>query len=423
MAQQNILELAKQGNAKAIAALVTYHLQPQHITAQAARKDSCLQIMLEAAQVPDQQTMIPFVRRVITRLGVEHIQKVKVFGRQIGEDFPAWSQEFDLEVQAKSENSQNNQLLTTPKSTIGAESPYKHLINEGVNLLGKGINAFANSLEKANLEEQYANFINNNGHIFPKNIPGFAQGVHKSTYEKSIRNLAKKLVFFIDQYEELVDVVFVRHKKINSYLVVTNKRCLCVLHMPLAIVERGAALDKLVWSSKKFDINFKEVKKIIVANNGLTLCHKSGDPELDPELKLYFVHSNIYDSSTQLNKILLPFVTVETVDSIPVDQDEASARSSDSLGCGCLLLLLCLAFFGLSSLFKQPQPDPVQAPVTNSPPQVEDLSPSSSLCPCDSGCVYVTDSQWAVMSGSERGEFKRQVRASTGKCTIVVADP
>jgi len=37
MAQQNILNLPA-GNAKVIAALVTYHLQPQHITAQAARK-------------------------------------------------------------------------------------------------------------------------------------------------------------------------------------------------------------------------------------------------------------------------------------------------------------------------------------------------------------------------------------------------
>lgn len=110
MAQQNILELANQGNPKAIAALMTYHLQPQHITAKAALKDSCLQVMLEAAQVPDQQTMIPFVRRVITSLGSGHIQKVKIYGKRAGEDFPGWSQEIELVTQTISAPS----LVTSP---------------------------------------------------------------------------------------------------------------------------------------------------------------------------------------------------------------------------------------------------------------------------------------------------------------------
>lgn len=417
MTQQNILELAKQGNAKAIAALMTYHLQPSHITAKAALKDSCLQLMLEAAQVPDQKIMIPFVRRVITSLGAEHIQRVKVFGRQIGEDFPTWSQEFDLEVQAKSKMSQSNQLLTTPESTISAGNPYKALINESVNLLAKGINAFANSLEKANLEREYENFIKESGHLFPKNIPSYVQDIHKSVFEKSIRTLSRILVVILYQPEELLDVILVRYQRRDSYLVVTNRRLLCFLHMPLTVVQTGASLDDLIKSSRKFHLEFSEVNKIVVANNGIILYNNLGAHELAPELKLYFVHNNIYDDSTQLNNTLSPFVIVETVDSIPVDLDEASVKGRNSIvRWGCSILLGALVFWG-SSIFNQPQPDPVQAPVTTSQPQVGDL------CPCDSGCEYVTDSQWAVMSGSERDEFKRQVRASTGKCTIVVADP
>lgn len=53
MAQTNILELAKQGDPKAIAALINRQLQPKGITAKVALKDNCLQTMLESAQVPD----------------------------------------------------------------------------------------------------------------------------------------------------------------------------------------------------------------------------------------------------------------------------------------------------------------------------------------------------------------------------------
>jgi hypothetical protein len=51
--QPNLLELAKQGNAKAIATLINRQLQPKGITAKAAFKDGCLQIMLESAHISD----------------------------------------------------------------------------------------------------------------------------------------------------------------------------------------------------------------------------------------------------------------------------------------------------------------------------------------------------------------------------------
>ena len=49
----NLLDLAKQGNAYAIGALMNRQLQLKGITAKAALKDSCLQIMLESKQVPN----------------------------------------------------------------------------------------------------------------------------------------------------------------------------------------------------------------------------------------------------------------------------------------------------------------------------------------------------------------------------------
>lgn len=108
MTQTNILELAKQGDVKAIAALMNRQLQPKGITAKVAINDSCLQIMLEFAQVPDQQTLVGWVRKSIIGLGTNSIERVKIYGRQTGEEFPAWSHEFELA----------GQHLPSPNSTV-----------------------------------------------------------------------------------------------------------------------------------------------------------------------------------------------------------------------------------------------------------------------------------------------------------------
>lgn len=96
VAQQNITELAKQGDPKAIAALINRSLQPRGITAKASLKNEYLQVILESAQVPDAQIMVAFVHKGMVGLGTESIKKVKVYGRQVGDDFPSWSQEFEL---------------------------------------------------------------------------------------------------------------------------------------------------------------------------------------------------------------------------------------------------------------------------------------------------------------------------------------
>lgn len=215
MTQSNLLELAKQGDAQAIAALMNRQMQPKGITAKAALKDGCLQIMLESAQVPDQQALVGFVRRGITGLGAESIERVRVYGRQTGEEIPAWSQEFDLGVHAKSKISQNDQPLTTPEPTVGAENPYKDLINQSVNLLGQGITAFANYLEKANLERHYESFIYEKGHLFSKAHPSYVRSIHKSVYDKSIRNVSKTLLVILYENEVLLDVIFVKYQRID----------------------------------------------------------------------------------------------------------------------------------------------------------------------------------------------------------------
>jgi len=93
----NTLQLAKQGDPKAIASLINRQLQPRGITTKASLKDGCLQIMLESASVPKQQVMVTGLRKLIASFDVESIQKVKVYGKQIGEEFPDWNEEFEID--------------------------------------------------------------------------------------------------------------------------------------------------------------------------------------------------------------------------------------------------------------------------------------------------------------------------------------
>ncbi len=101
MTQPNIKEPV-QTDVNAIAALLNESLQPQGITAKAVLKDVCLQIMLESAQVPNQNLVVPLICDRLITLGISSGKKVKIYGRQTGEDFPDWQQEFDLKEQINS---------------------------------------------------------------------------------------------------------------------------------------------------------------------------------------------------------------------------------------------------------------------------------------------------------------------------------
>ncbi|MBD1826071.1 hypothetical protein NDI47_04030 [Microcoleus vaginatus GB1-A2] len=98
MTELNFQELAKQGNlATAIASWLDSQLQSEGITASANLDGDCLDVILEAEQVPIEDTLVDFVRTELTNLQPDSIRKVKVEGRQSGQIAAAWSQEFSLE--------------------------------------------------------------------------------------------------------------------------------------------------------------------------------------------------------------------------------------------------------------------------------------------------------------------------------------
>ena len=57
----NSSELARQGDPHAIADLINRNLQPKGIAAKTSIKESCLKILLEAEDVPDQKILANYI--------------------------------------------------------------------------------------------------------------------------------------------------------------------------------------------------------------------------------------------------------------------------------------------------------------------------------------------------------------------------
>jgi hypothetical protein len=76
--------------------LINQALQPDGITAKANLKDHSLQILFEAETAPSEQQMIDFVNEMLPRLKPSFITQVQLYGRQPGDEFPAWSQELTV---------------------------------------------------------------------------------------------------------------------------------------------------------------------------------------------------------------------------------------------------------------------------------------------------------------------------------------
>jgi hypothetical protein len=127
MTEQNLLKLAKQGNPKAIAAMLNQSLKSKNITARVNLKDDCLHVLVESAQLPKQQTLVSFIRKGLIQLEAESIKTVKVYGRQTGEESPAWNETFEMvsepETSSSTEeididNLSSYQILHQPPRTV-----------------------------------------------------------------------------------------------------------------------------------------------------------------------------------------------------------------------------------------------------------------------------------------------------------------
>ncbi|MEP6488687.1 hypothetical protein NDI43_12570 [Microcoleus vaginatus GB2-A3] len=92
--QYQLLEMAKQGKPKAIAQLINQLLQPKGIAATAGFKDGWLHVILESAEVPNQQATATYIHKKLCTLKSKYLTHVKIHGRQLGNKTVFWTQEF-----------------------------------------------------------------------------------------------------------------------------------------------------------------------------------------------------------------------------------------------------------------------------------------------------------------------------------------
>lgn len=89
----HLLQLAYQGDARAIATLMNRHLKRQRMLAQVGWKGSGLHVFIEAVQAPNPEPLMSSIYRTVLRLQLSSLKTLKVSCRQIGTPHIAWSQE------------------------------------------------------------------------------------------------------------------------------------------------------------------------------------------------------------------------------------------------------------------------------------------------------------------------------------------
>ncbi|NJL44820.1 MAG: DUF4870 domain-containing protein [Leptolyngbyaceae cyanobacterium SM2_3_12] len=98
MTLPTLLERARQGDAHAIARLITRASGEQGVVASAQWRGSELHLSLEADQPLPQAQIVPTIRRGFKRLGLTcPMERVVVTSRQVGQPHPDWQESFELD--------------------------------------------------------------------------------------------------------------------------------------------------------------------------------------------------------------------------------------------------------------------------------------------------------------------------------------
>ncbi|MBD0310804.1 MAG: CapA family protein, partial [Microcoleus sp. T1-bin1] len=96
MSQQDILNLAKEGDARAIAFLIGQALESFGVTAKASHENDSLHLLLEAEQLPAEEACLRVAVKGLQRLQPNNVYSLTVYGRRSGQQLPAWTQTVEL---------------------------------------------------------------------------------------------------------------------------------------------------------------------------------------------------------------------------------------------------------------------------------------------------------------------------------------
>ncbi|MBF2000744.1 MAG: hypothetical protein IGS38_08520 [Synechococcales cyanobacterium M58_A2018_015] len=151
MTQANLLELAKQGDPQAIAALMNQSLQSKGMMATVERQGDELEVILEAERVPNRQALTAFVQQGIHNLGMQSIRSIRILGQQIGAGSPAWMQELIIDSAAT-----GTPLIIQPETETLEQSDLEigSLDQEAGTDSGESVTAVPASIEELLMESE-----------------------------------------------------------------------------------------------------------------------------------------------------------------------------------------------------------------------------------------------------------------------------
>lgn len=122
----DVIDLAKQGDLEAINSLLSQWLESSSIQSKVNLKNGCLRIMLEAIEFPNQEILVAQIVEKIKQLSIQNCSQLKISGREPGDEFPDWQQEFDLTNSSESLDKDDLQILVEIESclsSLSTESP------------------------------------------------------------------------------------------------------------------------------------------------------------------------------------------------------------------------------------------------------------------------------------------------------------
>lgn len=98
MVAANPMELAKQGDANAIAALMNKALQPRGITVTGKVARGCLTIIAESKEVPDQTFLVDYLGKGIKSISPASLERMVIQGKEISKPKIIWRENVNLKT-------------------------------------------------------------------------------------------------------------------------------------------------------------------------------------------------------------------------------------------------------------------------------------------------------------------------------------
>lgn len=108
--ESNLIQFAKQGNADAIRELLSVTLNKNKINIEKCIfQDGCLKLLLSSVtilSVDKQDKITNFIYQYLSKLNINSLITVKIYGKKIGEDFHDWEKELNLKQESSIKNKQ-----------------------------------------------------------------------------------------------------------------------------------------------------------------------------------------------------------------------------------------------------------------------------------------------------------------------------